>query len=301
MKKKIVAKISEGLGNQFFMYANAYSLSKKFNLDFYIDPYSGYFNKNIRNYMLNNFNISSNIAPSDWIFSNHYTNLIKKLYMKLDYFKIDKSFLYENKTTNKTTNFNPIKIENTKSTFYIDGNFESENYFIDARNDLLNEFSFINNTKYLSNDYIQNIRNENVVSLCIRQNRFSERKGKYLNSTSVEKSKNFVKDTIAYIKKAENLIESKITNPKYYLWSDNFNDLREYFPENKYIFVENSDNKILNDFFLLKNCKYFIVGPTTFHWWGAWLSNFDDKICIRPKNLNPSNNTDFWPTSWLSI
>jgi len=28
MKKKIVAKISEGLGNQFFMYANAYSLSK---------------------------------------------------------------------------------------------------------------------------------------------------------------------------------------------------------------------------------------------------------------------------------
>ena len=301
MKKKIVAKISEGLGNQFFMYANAYSLAKKFNLDFYIDPYSGYFNKNIRNYMLNNFNISSNIAPSNWIFSNYYTNLIKKLYMKLDHFKIDKSFLYENKTTKKTTNFNPIKIENTKSTFYIDGNFESENYFIDARNDLLNEFSFINNTKYLSNDYIQNIRNENVVSLCIRQNRFSERKGKYLNSTSVEKSKNFVKDTIAYIKKAENLIESKITNPKYYLWSDNFNDLREYFPENKYIFVENSDNKILNDFFLLKNCKYFIVGPTTFHWWGAWLSNFDDKICIRPKNLNPSNNTDFWPTSWLSI
>ena len=301
MKKKIVAKISEGLGNQFFMYANAYSLSKKFNLDFYIDPYSGYFNKNIRNYMLNNFNISSNIAPSDWIFSNHYTNLIKKLYMKLDYFKIDKSFLYENKTTNKTTNFNPIKIQNTKSTFYIDGNFESENYFVDTRNDLLNEFSFINNTKYLSNDYIQNIKNENVVSLCIRQNRFSERKGKYLNSTSVEKSKNFVKDTIAYIKKAENLIESKITNPKYYLWSDNFNDLREYFPENKYIFVENSDNKILNDFFLLKNCKYFIVGPTTFHWWGAWLSNFEDKICIRPKYLNPSENTDFWPTNWISI
>lgn len=301
MKKKIVAKISEGLGNQFFMYANAYSLAKKFNLDLYIDPYSGYFNKNIRNYMLNNFNISSNIAPSNWIFSNYYTNLIKKLYMKLDHFKIDKSFLYENKTTNKTTNFNPIKIENTKNTFYIDGNFESENYFIDARNDLLKEFSFINNTKYLSNDYIQNIRNENVVSLCIRQNRFSERKGKYMNSTSVEKSKNFVKDTIAYIKKAENLIESKITNPKYYLWSDNFNDLREYFPENKYTFVVNSDNKMLNDFFLLKNCKYFIVGPTTFHWWGAWLSNFDDKICIRPKNLNPSKNTDFWPTSWLSI
>ncbi len=301
MKKKIIAKISEGLGNQLFMYANAYSIAKKFSLDFYIDPYSGYFNKNIRNYMLNNFNISSSIAPSDWIFSNHYTNLIKKIYMKLDYFKVNKSFLHENKNIDKTTYFNPIKINNTKDTFYIDGNFESEKYFIDVRKDLLSEFSLTNNIKYLSNDYINKIRNENVVSICVRQNRFSERVGNHLNPTSIEKSKKFVKDTITYIKKAEAFIEKKISNPKYYLWSDNFNNLREYFPENKYTFVLNTEDKILNDFFLLKSCKYFIVGPTTFHWWGAWLSENQDKICIRPSKINPSNNIDFWPDSWISI
>ena len=66
------------------------------------------------------------------------------------------------------------------------------------------------------------------------------------------KIKNFVKDTIAYIKKAEILIENKIKNPKYYIWSDSFNDLREYFPENKYTFIINDEDKILNDFFLLK-------------------------------------------------
>ena len=70
MKKKIIVKISEGLGNQLFMYANAYAISKKFNIDFYIDPYSGYYKKNVWNYMLDNFNITSNIAPSNWIFSN---------------------------------------------------------------------------------------------------------------------------------------------------------------------------------------------------------------------------------------
>ena len=38
MKKTIIAKISEGLGNQLFMYSHAYALSKKFDLEFFIDP-----------------------------------------------------------------------------------------------------------------------------------------------------------------------------------------------------------------------------------------------------------------------
>ena len=68
MKKKIITKISEGLGNQLFMYAHSYALSKKFDLEFYIDPYSGYFKKNVYQYMLDNFKISSKIAPPKWIF-----------------------------------------------------------------------------------------------------------------------------------------------------------------------------------------------------------------------------------------
>ena len=301
MNKKIIAKISEGLGNQFFMYANSYSLAKKFNLKFYIDPYSGYYNKNIRNYMLNNFNISSNIEHNNWIFSNQYTNFIKKFYLKLDYFKKNKSFLFEKKNLNKSTYFDAINIENTANTFYIDGNFESEKYFVNCRKNLIQEFSLVNENKYLTNQFYKEIKNENAVSICIRQNRFSERPGNYLNVNSIERSKKFVKDTINYVRKAEEFITSKIKNPKYYLWSDDFQNLREYFPQNKYTFIINNENKILNDFFLLTKCKNFIVGPTTFHWWGSWLSDHEDKICLRPNNINPSNNIDFWPDSWISI
>ena len=74
--------------------------------------------------------------------------------------------------------------------------------------------------------------------------------------------------------------------------------------EYSFIEIENGMNtidKILNDFYLLTQCKYFIVGPSTFSWWGAWLSNNQNKICIRPKNINPSNNIDFWPESWITI
>ena len=92
MDRIIIAKISEGLGNQLFMYANAYAISKKFDHKLCLDPYSGYYNNNIRSFLLNNFNISSKMAPPEWIFSNNYRYLIKKIKIKCEFFKKKKIF-----------------------------------------------------------------------------------------------------------------------------------------------------------------------------------------------------------------
>ena len=299
MKKKIIVKISEGLGNQLFMYANAYAISKRFNLDLNLDPYSGFYRCNLRSYMLDNFNISSDIAPPNWIFANNYRNLIKKIRIRLDYFRNKKSFLFEFKNKDKSTYYNPLNLENTNDIFYIDGNFESEKYFINYKNDLITKFSL--KTNFKNNKYLEIINNYNVVSICVRQNRFSERSKNKYNKDAINKSELFVKKTIDYINESINFIKSKIDNPKFLLWSNDFTNLEEYFPHKDFVHVINDENKILNDFFLLTQCKYFIVGPSTFNWWGAWLSTKKNKICIRPKNINPSNNIDFWPKNWISI
>ena len=299
MDRIIIAKISEGLGNQLFMYANAYAISRKFNLNLCLDPYSGYYKNNIRSFMLNNFNITSNIAPSDWIFSNSYRNFVKKIKIKCDFFKKKKSFLFESKDKNKFTKFSSIKLDNFNDQIYVDGNFESEKYFSDYRNDLLNEFSF---KKDMSNNkYLDIIKKHNVVSISIRQNRYSERRNNKFDQNSISKSQDFVAKTVDYIYQAIKLISSKVNNPKFLLWSNDFTGLEQYFPTNEFLYVINPEDKILNDFYLLTQCKYFIVGPSTFSWWGAWLSNNESKICIRPKTINPSNNLDFWPDSWISI
>mgnify|MGYP001165389331 FL=1 len=299
MNRIIIAKISEGLGNQLFMYSNAYAISKQFDFDLCLDPYTGYYKNNIRSFMLNNFNISSAIAPSNWIFSNYHRNIIKKIKIKCDFFKNKKSFLFESKDKNKLTKFNSIKLDNFNDKIYIDGNFESEKYFLDYRNDLLNQFSF---KKDMSNNkYLDIIRKHNVVSISVRQNRYSERMSNKFDQYSISKSQDFVDKTVDYIYQSIKFIKSKVHNPKFLLWSNDFTGLEKYFPTNEFLYVINPENKILNDFYLLTQCKYFIVGPSTFSWWGAWLSNNDSKICIRPKNINPSNNLDFWPDSWISI
>jgi len=41
MEKKLIVRIAEGLGNQLFMYANSYALSKELDYNMYVDDKSG--------------------------------------------------------------------------------------------------------------------------------------------------------------------------------------------------------------------------------------------------------------------
>ena len=100
------------------------------------------------------------------------------------------------------------------------------------------------------------------------------------------------------------MIKNKISNPKFFIFSDNFNGLDKIFDKKLFIFVDEFyQDKSAEDFYLLKHCKHFIVGPTSFHWWAAWLCNYENKIILRPKcrTLNISSNIDFWPESWNKI
>lgn len=302
MKKKIITKISEGLGNQLFMYANSFSLSKKNNFDHYIDSVSGYYqNKHIYDFILNRFNISAKIATGKFTFNNFFKNFLKKILIFCDKFNKKKKFYFENKSLGKFSRYSPLDLTKANNFFFLDGNFESEKYFFDCREDLLKEFVIKNNDRFFNNKYLNIIKSNNVVSICVRQDRFSERIDNKLSFDGLEKSLQFVNETIEYINKAIKYFDKKIDKPKYLIWSNNFNNLEKYFDNKKFTFVINDHDKILTDFYLLTQCRYFIVGPSTFHWWGAWLSNFNNKICVRPKNLNPSNNNDFWPEKWLII
>ena len=298
LKKTLTVRLAQGIGNQLFMYANAYSLSKSYNYQLFIDNTSGYFKKKdqLRTYELNNFLLEENLATSDLKFDTHSKNLKRKILIKLDKFRNYRSFILEKNDANKKTFFTKINLDNYSNKLFLEGHFESEKYFYEYKDDLKQIFKVKNNLLENNNLYMDDIKNNNSVSICIRQNRYSE--GRLKNN---DKSLKFTKDTIDYIHRAITYIKKKIDNPKFFVWSNDFKNLREHFNEKEYVFVENSINKSLNDFHLFNFSKHFIVGPTSFHWWGAWLNNNPNKICLRPKNINPSNNNDFWPNEWISI
>ena len=304
MEKKLIVRIAEGLGNQLFMYAHAYSLSKLINYKLYIDDESGFIKtKEFRNYYLNNFKVSAEIVNDDLKFNDFNKNLKRKILKKTEFIRSKKKFILEKKYMNKTTKYEKIEPTVLDNIVYVEGHYESEKYFLKFKSELIDEFRFKNNLDLSENYYFDIIKKNknNIISICIRTNRFSERPGNQYNIYSKNRSDQFVKDTIDYIYRAIDFLKNKIQNPIYLIWSNDFSNLKEYFPNENFIFVDNKVEKIITDFSLLNECRNFIVGPTSFHWWGAWLNNENNKICIRPSNINPSKNKDFWPSNWIEI
>ena len=189
-------------------------------------------------------------------------------------------------------------------TIFFEGLFESEKYFSEYKDDLLIDFSFKSNPNLNNNIYINMINNSNVVSIAFRSGRYTEFDTDYKNKYMLQKTEDFENSTIKYIYRGVEFFKSKINNPKFLIWSNNFENLDKYFDPNIFTFViNNNENKIFLDFFLMCQCKYFIVGSTTFHWWPAWLCDHKKKIIVCPKDkqLNVSSNIDFWPESWIKI
>ena len=309
MSKNLIIRISNGLGNQLFMYASAYAMSKELSRKLLIDNESSFYsNKNISFYLLNNFNITSEIASDNKKFKSLYGYLKRKFLLKTDLFRKKKFFYLEKKNLEKITNYNDDFLNKFfDNNMYVEGYFESEKYFSNYKNPLLNEFKFKNPDIYKNNLYFDNISKSNSVALCIRQNRFIEGINNN-NEVNRKKSWNYTLEQIEYINKSVQIIKSKISNAKFFLWSNDFQNLESNFFDFDYQNinlnnVNNSIDKTILGLYLLTNCKHYVVTGSSFNWWGAWLSTNQNKIIIRPSHFKnfTFNNKDLWPENWLSV
>ena len=310
IEKKIILRTSNELGNQMFMYASAYAIAKKMDRTLYIDDETAFKSKkNISNYGLLNFKISTKICPNNLKFLGTKGYLKRKFYLKLNYIKKNKNFLIEKKDKNKITSYD-INIFNKTydDELFLEGHFETEKYFLDYKTDIKNEFYFKDIDIFKKSPFYSKINIPDTVSICLRQNRFNEGFNKKGNE---DKSKRYSFEQIKYINNSINFFKKKLKNPKFFIWSNDFTNVDNglFDAQLTRIIHDKNDLKDLDkralDLFLITQAKNHIVVPSTFNWWGAWLCNNKEKIVTRPSSIFFSdftiNNLDFWPTDWIEI
>jgi hypothetical protein len=104
-----------------------------------------------------------------------------------------------------------------------------------------------------------------------------------------------------YYQKSINLINSRVKDPKYYVFSDDMDWVKKNLIIKNAVYVEGNKGGV--DLQLMSLCKHNIIANSTFSWWGAWLNNNPEKIVISPKKwFNDMNmKNDIIPEDWIKI
>ena len=312
MKNKLTIRISNEIGNQLFMYASSYAIAKKLNRILYVDDETAFLSKkNISKYGLDNFAITSEIASNRNKFLGVTGYLKRKLLKKINIFISSKKIYTEPKNSEKITKYNDdIFNLNFSKNVYLEGYFETEKYFEDIKDKIFDEFTFLDSKIYKKSPYYEILNEKNSVSICLRQNRFIEGK-KRNNHQNQQKSNQFKNEQITYINKSIDYIKGKIERPNFYLWSNDLDSLDTSLFNTKINKIIHDKEILLHvdkralDLFLISQCNHHIVIPSSFNWWGVWLSQKSNNIILRPSDnffrYFKVNNLDFWPNKWLVI
>ena len=159
MRKKLIIRLSNNLGNQMFMYAAAYAFSKKLDRELFVDEETAYQRNSIHEYNLDIFNFSSKIAPVNLKFLGSSGYLRRKILKYLDNFKKKKNFYIEHKDLSKKTFFKKDALsDNFRDFLFVEGHFETEKYFDDYDNDIKNEFTFKHTDTFKNNALYRDIK-----------------------------------------------------------------------------------------------------------------------------------------------
>lgn len=193
-------------------------------------------------------------------------NFIDKIWHKI----LNHNGLYYYIPTNRIF----YKSKNSNIIFY--GSFECEKFFEKYKDNISQMFTPIHKEILENKNLYEIIRNTNSVCVTIRRGDFLLDKLK----------KQFYICTPEYFEKAIDVMNKKIKEPQYIVFSDDVEWCKKNMNFPKGTLYESGKDPVWEKIRLMYNCKNFIISNSTFSWWAQYLSRNKNKIVIAPKKWN---------------
>jgi len=293
----IIISLFGGLGNQMFQYACGKAKAAQLGTELFLDTSlledtRERVNFTQRDYALSVFGIKGRMADvklaRQFVPDLRNCSKVVLLYYKL-FRWINGRHYYDEKLKFRVSN----SFFNVKDNTYLYGYYQTENYFLQIRDEIVSSFRLKEVPDERNNRLIDNLNSQTSVAIHVRR-------GDYINSP-------FSMLDIEYYKNAINFISEKVENPTFYVFSNDIKWVRENFAflgDSMNIIDHNQGKKSYLDLVLMSNCKHNICANSSFSWWGAWLNQNPDKIVIVPekwfKDKSYVNSTyDLIPKEWI--
>jgi hypothetical protein len=186
-----------------------------------------------------------------------------------------------------TFNYQPITY-NKGENLLLEGYFQSEKYFINNKDYIINLFKPTENIKQTILERLSNISDS--ISIHIRR-------GDYLKLSDFHPQQ-----SLEYYTSAINLLG---VDRNYLIFSDDLDGVRSMFdflPNKQFI----SLGKDYLDLYAMSMCEHNIICNSTFGWWGAYLNENKNKKVIGPNKWFGSAlanliSSDILPDNWIKI
>ena len=296
---RVIVRLQGGLGNQLFQYAAAQRLAVKNGVPLKLDATSGFQRDYYqRSYSLRHFFIKEDFAGTRDCLLGRLGRIRYRIYCRLNRPWPSEGSSYVPELSKRA---DPSVLDlRVNRAVYLDGFWQSEAYFRDIEDRLREELRFRGPHSQENVDMARSIQESPSVCVHIRQLHGIPRTAKPVPLDPQDPRSNFV-DTDYYDKAVQVLLRT-VNDPHFFVFSDCPEWTRKNVRfDHPTTFVDHNDSeRDYEDMWLMSGCKHFIIGNSTFSWWGAWLGSFKDKIVIAPSK-GFSNTTDMMPRRWIVI
>ena len=271
------------LANQMFKYAALKGIAKNMGYDYCIPPSYPIIEKNKYLYK----------ASVKYLVKRNKHN--HKLFTPFNMKSLNRENIKYLKTSEmiKETSFEFDKslFDNCPDNVDIWGFFQSEKYFLNVREELLNDFSFKNKISKKVKKVLKKYENPTSVHI---------RRGDYLKNEN---------HSVLDLKYYENAISNFPENQTFLIFTDDIEwvNKQPLFKKKNMIIMSKvfKENKYF-DLCAMTLCENHIIANSSFSWWGAWLSKqkkvFAPKNWFKnSKNYSQYNTKDLLPFDWIKI
>ncbi len=291
----VVVKLLGGLGNQMFQYAAGRAVANRLGVELLIDI-SAFESYDLRRFELGSFRIHARVASLSDLnnigFSNRVPAWILSLLRMMGF--LSHQVVY--KESSFTFDENILKV---CPPIYLDGYWQSEQYFFNLASDLRQEFTLNQPLGDANRKILEQIRepSREAVSLHIRR-------GDYVSNAHTAQFHGLC--SLEYYRLAVDYISKNVSNPHFFIFSDDLEWVREnLLLHHPMTLVDVNDaNHGVFDISLMSSCRHHIIANSSFSWWGAWLNSYMEKIVIAPKHWFADamlDTSDLIPASWIRL
>ncbi len=291
-----------GLGNQMFQYAAGFALARRNNAPLALD--TTFLNDRTprrqftyRTYDLDVFTVEPRFTSLSKASSRAP---IPGVWLGLDLTGIAaRNALGTQKLIkeNEAQGFDP-EVLHAKGDVLLWGRWQNPRYFEDAAEELRErEFRFRIPLEGGAKTLGEEISATNSVGIHVRRGDYLLPVGQALYGAT----------DLAYYERAVAYMAGKVSNPHFYVFSDDQAWCRENLKlsAGPMTFVDDSSAGPKSSFHLrlMSLCKHNIIANSTFSWWGAWLNRNPEKIVVAPGKwmINGANGQGIVPEAWVRV